>query len=69
MSKHARIPALGYGALEDEEECPKFGSFSSMLIDNADHATWMGTALVCPRLICKLILTGPAGNWGRGARV
>ena len=28
-----------------------------------------GTALVFPRLMCTLILTGPAGNWGRGARV
>ena len=45
-------------------------AFSSMLIDNADHATFRGgTALVFPRLICKVILTGPAGNWGRGARV
>ena len=28
-----------------------------------------GTALVFPRLICKLIMTGPVGNWGRGALV
>ena len=87
LCKNARIPALGYGAVEDEDECLKPHSlaqvsehfctifsrkfllisplqsrmsrapmqrpmtssshdpvqaFSSMLINNADHAAWMG---------------------------